>query len=80
MDCKNNFNTKKTYVIYHFNSLFGVSHICHFDLLSLIYIELMCAVGWKLFEELLKERDRVLFEVFVATELHPDTISFHFLT
>ena len=44
-------------------------------------------MGWKLSEELPKGRGRVPFEVlmilyvvFVATELHPDTVSFqHFL-
>ena len=39
-----------------------------------------CGVGWKLFEKLPKKRGRVPFEVFVATELHPDTILLHFLT
>ena len=30
--------------------LFGVSHICHFDFLSLILVDLRCGgVGWKLF-------------------------------
>ena len=44
-------------------------------------------MGWKIFEELPKERGRkpsavsvILYAVFVATELHPDIISFqHFL-
>ena len=43
--------------------------------------------GWKLFAELLKGKGRkpsevsmILYVVFVATELHPDTIFFqHFL-
>ena len=39
MDCKYIFNTKKTHAIYHFNQLFGVCHIYHSDLLSLVYIE-----------------------------------------
>ena len=55
--------------------------ICHFDLLSLIYKDLMCGVGWKLFKKLPKERRRVMSEYFVATELYPDTILFlHFFT
>ena len=33
----------------------------------------MCGVGRKFFEELPKGRGRVLSQVFVATELHPDT-------
>ena len=40
MDCENIFNTKKErHGMYHFNLLFRVCHICHFDLLSLIHIE-----------------------------------------
>ena len=81
MDCKHIFNTKKTHVIYNSNSVFEVWHICHFDLLPLIYIDLRCGVGRKLFEELPKGRGRILSEVFVATEFCPDNILFlHFLT
>ena len=40
MDCENIFNTKKKDTcLVPFQSLFRVCHICHFDLLSLIYLE-----------------------------------------
>ena len=89
-DGKNSFNTKKDtcHILFHSKQLFGACHICCFDLLSLIYIDLRCGVGWNLFGENSKGRGRVssqvlmiIHVVFVATELHPDTIfSLHFLT
>ena len=84
MDWENYLNIKKTYVIYHYNPLFGICHIYHFDLLSLIHIEVWSGleVFWRTSER--EWEDTVwshLYVVFVATELHPDNIFFHhFLT
>ena len=77
MDCKNIFNTKKTHVIYHFNPLFVVCHICHFDLLSLMYIEVWSGLEaiWKTSEKegrVPLEILMILYIVFVGTELHLD--------
>ena len=79
MNCENISNTKKRH-IYHFKPLFRVCHICHFDLLSLIYKKVW--IGLKsLYQKGVREYRYseilvILYVVFVATELHFDTIFF----
>ena len=86
MDCENIFNIKNPHAICHSNPYFTW---------SLPYLPFSLAVinlpevwsGCKLFAEVLKGKGRkpsevsmILYVVFVATELHPDTIFFqHFL-
>ena len=82
MNCENISNTKKRH-IYHFKPLFRVCHICHFDLLSLIYKKVW--IGFEVLKSLYQKGVReyryseilvILYVVFVATELHFDTIFF----
>ena len=79
MNCKKILTKKKTHALYHSNPLFGV---CHIFLLLVIYIEVWSRLeafwrtskkdGKKPSEQKLND----FFVVFVATDLHPDTIFF----
>ena len=79
MNCENIFNThKKRYAIYHSNPLPGVCDIFHFHLLPVTYIEVWRGLEafWRTSERNGEETEvsMVLYVVFVATELHSDSI------